>query len=159
MQVTNAIMASLLLAGCAKGVADEQRHYKDAIEAVTAANAAKDQAMIARDPQALASFYTDDYQIIDSRADTHDKKSQVDFMTGSVELSNVSSDQVRVEMLAPDVALVTGRMTGRYRMEGKESAFVERYTSLWVKKGGRWRVKHEHGSIKPDEAAETAKDA
>lgn len=151
MRIATAIMGSLLLAGCAKAVADKPQDPQAAIKAVTAANSAKDRAMIAREPQALANFYTEDYRVIDSQADVHGKKNQVDFMTRSVELLQADSDQVKVEMLAPDAALVTGRMTGRYRMDGKESDFVERYTGVWVKQGDDWRVKHEHGSMQPDQ--------
>lgn len=56
----------------------------------------------------------------------------LDFMTTSVELLRAESDQVEVDMLAPDTALVTGRMTGSYRSDGEESDFVERYTGVWV---------------------------
>lgn len=150
MRIISAIIASMLLAGCTKA-ADKSHDQKAVIDAVTAANFAKDRAMIRRDPQALASFYTEDYQVIDSQADVHGKENQVDFMTRSVELLNAGSDQVKVEVLSPDAALVTGRMTGRYRMDGKETNFVERYTGIWVRQGDRWRVKHEHGSMQPDE--------
>ena len=152
MRVATVLMGSLLLAACGSAVADKPENRTGAIEAVTAANAAKDRAMIARDADALAGFYTDDYQVIDARAGIHDKKNQVDFMTNSVELLEARSDQVKVEMLAPDAALVTGRLTGRYRMDGKESDFVERYTGVWVKQGQGWRVKHEHGSMLPEQA-------
>jgi hypothetical protein len=50
-------------------------------------------------------------------------------------------------MLAPDAALVTGRLTGRYRMDKRESDFVELYTGVWVRQGETWRVRHEHGSL------------
>jgi ketosteroid isomerase-like protein len=151
MRATTVMMGALLLSACGAATADRAQDEKAAIAAVTAANAAKDQAMIARDPAALARFYTEDYQVIDARAEVHGKKNQVDFMTRSVELIAAQSDEVKVDMLAADAALVTGRMTGRYRMDGKESSFVERYTGLWVKQGRDWRVKHEHGSMQPDE--------
>lgn len=151
MRVATMLTGLLLLAACGMASADKPEDQKAAIEAVTAANAAKDQAMIARDAEALASFYTDDYQVIDGQAGIHDKKNQVDFMTNSVELLKAESDQVKVDMLAPDTALLTGRMTGRYRMDGKETDFVERYTGVWVRQGRDWRVKHEHGSMQPEQ--------
>jgi ketosteroid isomerase-like protein len=52
-------------------------------------------------------------------------------------------------MLGPDAALLTGRFKGRYRMGGKEADFTERYTSVWVREGKDWRVKHEHASLVP----------
>ncbi|HEU4497971.1 MAG TPA: DUF4440 domain-containing protein, partial [Sphingomicrobium sp.] len=56
-----------------------------------------------------------------------------------------------VAMLGPDAALVTGRFIGRYRYKGTETDFTERYTSIWVRDGERWRVMHEHTSIQPAE--------
>jgi hypothetical protein len=52
-------------------------------------------------------------------------------------------------MLAPDAALVTGRLTGRYRMDKRESDFVELHTGVRVRQGDTWRVRHEHGSLVP----------
>ena len=117
--------------------------------AVIAANAAKDEAMIARDAARLARFYTDDYSLIDDDAGVHGKSDQVRFMTREVELLRARSDDVQVTMLAPDAALVTGRLTGRYRMDKKESDFIERYSGVWVRQGRDWRVRHEHGSLVP----------
>ena len=122
---------------------------KESPKDVLAANAAKDEAMIARDPERLARFYTNDYLLIDDDAALHDKPDQVQFMTQNVELLKARSDDVKVTMLAPGAALVTGRLTGRYRMDGKESDFTERYTGVWLREDGRWRVKHEHGSLVP----------
>jgi hypothetical protein len=54
--------APLMLAvtsGCGEAASDRTTD-KAAVEAVKAANTAKDQAMIARDSARLASFYTDD---------------------------------------------------------------------------------------------------
>jgi hypothetical protein len=70
-------------------------------------------------------------------------------MTQSVELLRAVSDDVQVTMLSPDVALLTGRRTGRYRMDNKEADFVERYTGVWLRQGKDWHVKHEHGSMEP----------
>ena len=147
MRLAIVIAGSLLPAACGAAVADKPEDAKAAVAAVTAANAAKDHAMIARDREALAAFYAEDYRVIDGRAEIHDKKNQVDFMTDSVELLRADSDQVQVELLSPGTALVTGRLTGRYRIDGKESDFVERYTGLWVEQDGKWRVKHEHASM------------
>lgn len=142
------MLAFILLSGCGEAAADRTSD-KAAVEAVKAANAAKDQAMIARDAARLASFYTDDYRLIDQEAKVHDKRDQVQFMTENVELLNAVSDDVQVTMLSPNVALLTGRMTGRYRLGNKEADFVERYTGVWLRQGKDWQVKHEHGSTEP----------
>lgn len=138
-------LALMLAAGCSQGSPDEAQ--AEAMREVTAANAAKDEAMIRRDAAALGAFYTDDYRIIDDDGVVHGRANQIEFMTTSVQLLEARSDEVEVRMLAPEVALVTGRMTGRYRTGRREQDFVERYTGVWVREGGRWRVRHEHASM------------
>jgi ketosteroid isomerase-like protein len=102
-------LALKLLSSCVEAASDRTPD-KAAVEAVKAANAAKDKAMIARDAARLASFYTNDYRIIDQEAKVHDKRNQVQFMTQNVELLKAVSDDVQVTMLSPDVALLTGRI-------------------------------------------------
>ena len=138
------IAAFLLTSGC-----DRAQNGQAGADAVRAANAAKDKAMIARDAARLGQFYTDDYLLIDDDAQVHDKADQVRFMTENVELLSARSDDVQVTMLSPDAALVTGRLAGRYRMDDRESDYTERYTGVWLRQGQEWRVKHEHGSLVP----------
>lgn len=114
-----------------------------------AANAQYDRALINGDAAALNRYYTDDFQIIDDEGAVHDKQNQVKFMTEEVDLLDARGDDVKVTMLGPDSALVTGRFLGRYRYKGKEEDFTERYSSVWVRKGGQWRVRHEHSSTLP----------
>ena len=139
------MIALALIAGCAEARRDEG----PAKAAVIAANAAKDEAMIARDATRLARFYADEHSLIDDDAGVHGKSDQVRFTTQEVELLRARSDDVQVTMLAPDAALVTGRLTGRYRMGKKESDFIERYSGVWVRQGRDWQVRHEHGSLVP----------
>ena len=116
---------------------------------LSAANAAYDKALIAGDAVALEQVYTDDFQIIDDEAKVRGKQDQIRFMTEEVDLLEAQSDGVDGTMLGPDAALVTGSMTGRYRYQGKEDDFVERYTGVWVDQGGEWKMRHEHSSIVP----------
>ena len=71
-------------------------------------------------------------------------------MTTKVDLLDAKSDDIKVTPLGPDAALITGRFTGRYRMDGKENDFTERYTSIWQRTEGDWKVRHEHASLLPE---------
>lgn len=139
------IAAALLLAGCSIEGPDRAAMERE----IGAANAAYDQALIAGDAKALNRTYTDDFKIIDDDANVSDKRSQVRFMTEQLDLIEAHSDDVKVTPLGKDAALVTGRFTGRYRMDGAENSFTERYTSIWVRDGDQWRIKHEHSSLVP----------
>ena len=145
MRALKLTVAMGLLAACTR-----QPAAQDNAEAqLRAANAQYDQALIAGDAAALNRHYTDDFQIIDDDGAVHDKKGQVQFMTQEVDLLNARGDDVKVTMLGPDSALVTGRLTGRFRYKGQEEDFTERYTSVWVRRDGQWRVRHEHSSLVP----------
>jgi ketosteroid isomerase-like protein len=139
------LLAVLAIAACAEAPPDQAAAQK----ALLAANNDYDRALIAGDAPALGRVYVDDFQIIDDDADLHGKRDQIELMTRTVDLLQARSDQVRVTMLGPDAALLTGRLVGRYRMDGREADFTERYTSIWVRDGEHWRLRHEHSSIVP----------
>ena len=120
------------------------------------ANAAYDRALIAGDAAALGNIYAEDFTIIDDDGAIHGKQDQIAFMTTKVDLLDARSDDIKVTPLGPDAALVTGRFTGSYRMDGKENAFTERYTSVWVRKDGAWKVRHEHASLLPNRGQQPA---
>jgi ketosteroid isomerase-like protein len=67
-------------------------------------------------------------------------------VTRSIDLLDAESADVEVEMLSKNAALITGRMSGRYRSGGTEKTFTQRYTSIWVTEDSNWRVRHEHSS-------------
>jgi len=121
-----------------------------------AANAAYDAALIAGNSAALDKFFTDDFQIIDDDANLRGRQEQIRTMTEVIDLIEARSDDVRITPLGPDAALMTGRFTGRYRVAGKENTFTERYTSVWVRQGGEWKVRHERASLVPKPEATPA---
>ena len=146
MRRTVLVIMLAALAACS----DEGAGTTDASTAeLQAANAAYDRALVAGDAAALARIYTDDFTIIDDDGAIHDKQNQIDFMTTKVDLLEAQGDEIQVTPLGADAALVTGRFRGRYRMDGKENKFTERYTSVWVRDGGEWKVRHEHASLVP----------
>ncbi len=152
MRAIHYLVPLLVLAACQKPAPDEAA----ARQGLLAANASYDKALVDGDAAALERFYTDDFSIIDDDAGIHGKREQIDFMTKTVDLLDAKSDGVRVTMLGPDSAMLTGRFVGRYRMDGKEAAFTERYTSVWVREGEAWRVRHEHASLVPQPATPEA---
>ena len=115
------------------------------------ANAEYDRALISGDAAALTNIYTEDFSFVGDRAEQRNKAEQISYMTdGSLRLLSAASDQIAVTPLGRDHALLTGRFRGRYRAGGREADFVERYTSVWVRHGSRWRLRHEHSSLVPE---------
>ena len=146
MRALTLVVATGLLAACNQH-STQQDNPEDQL---IAANARYDQALVAGDAAALNRYYTDDFQRFGNDGAVHDKKDQLRFMTEEVDLLNARGDDLKVTMLGPDSALVTGRIAGRYRYKGNEENFTERYTSVWTRKDGQWRVRHEHASLLPE---------
>lgn len=145
MRRTGLVIMLAGLAACSGAVDTGEPSTAD----LQAANAAYDRALIAGDAVAIAGFYTDDFTIIDDDANLRGKPEQVRTMTEVIDLLEARSDDVQITPLGADAALLTGRFTGRYRAGGEENTFAERYTSVWVRKGGEWKVRHEHASLAP----------
>ena len=59
----------------------------------------------------------------------------------SFTLESVSHNELRVRVLgsARDVAVVTGSRHAKGRREGEAFNLQNRYTEVWVKRGGRWQ--------------------
>ena len=143
MRIFASIATLALLTSCQSG---EQSSAK---AAVRAANAEYDRALVDGDAVALDRFYTDDFKRSGNDGQVHGKQDQIAFISSEIDLLEARSDEVAVTMLGPDAALVTGRISGRYRYQGKVDDFTERYTSVWLRQDGRWRVRHEHASLVP----------
>lgn len=63
---------------------------------------------------------------------------------GKLESSSISRRDIRVDFVAKNVAVVTGMDNWTSRMNGKDMGGVSRFTIVFRKKGGKWRVIHEH---------------
>ena len=151
MRVPALIAALVLLSACEDGGSNRA----SAEPALRAAHAQHEKALVAGDAAALNRVYANDYRIIDYEAKIGDKQQQIGMMTKEADLLHGRSDELRISMLGQDHALITSRFTGRYRYQGEEHDFIERVSSLWVRDGENWRLKHEHMSMQP-QVTETA---
>ncbi len=139
------IVASIGLAGCAHVGGPPGG---DVESALLAANASYDRALIDGDAAALDRLYAPDFVFVGDRAELRGKAAQIAHMTaGSIDLLDARSDEIAIARLGPDAALLTGRFRGRYRDGPREIGFVERYSSVWVRQTGTWRLRHEHSSF------------
>jgi ketosteroid isomerase-like protein len=142
MRATASLICLLFLASCGDGQPGESA----ITNVLVTTNAAKDSAMVEGDAAALETFYTADYQLIDTDGKVHRKRDRVEQLTSSIDVLAAKSADVQVRILSKNAALVTGRLNGRYRRGGREQNFAERYTRIWVTEDSQWRLRHEHSS-------------
>ncbi|MCA1625288.1 MAG: nuclear transport factor 2 family protein [Acidobacteria bacterium] len=66
--------------------------------------------------------------------------------SGDFKLESGQSDDVKVRIYK-NAAVMTGRFTAKGSFRGKNIEIRERYTAVWVKKKGRWRLVAEQGNL------------
>ena len=61
-------------------------------------------------------------------------------------LESGKSDDVKVRVYG-NTAVMTGRFTAKGKFRDKSIDIRERYTAVWVKREGRWRLVAEQGNL------------
>lgn len=138
-------LAALALAGC--GAAGAPADRSEAERSLREANAAYDRAIVTADPAALDALLADDYQYVTPEGAVRDKATQIATLTsGRTQVMSAGSEEVAVRWIG-DEALVVGRFPARVTMGGRSFALDQRYSALWSRQDGRWRLRHEHASM------------
>jgi uncharacterized protein (TIGR02246 family) len=137
------LVASAVLTGCGMDRSDAERELRDA-------NARYDRAIIDGDAAALGDLLADDYVYVTAEGGIESKAQQIARLTAPhFRLRSAGSQDVTVRWIG-DAALVIGRFPGEVQAGGSSLRFNERYSSLWTREDGRWRLRHEHASLIPE---------
>lgn len=141
-----AFAAALTLAACVPAGGPGS---PEAEQAVREANARYDRAIVAGDRAALEQILADDYVYLTAEGEVRDRAATISqHAAGRVRVESPGSEEVAIRWLG-DHALVTGRFRGRLTMGESSAPLDERYSSVWAKQEGRWRLRHEHASPIP----------
>ena len=73
-----------------------------------------------------------------------------DFRSGRRKMHTLKHDDIRLHVYGNTVVL-TGRSTSTYEYKGKEAVGARRYTSVYVKQDGAWRLVVHHVTPAPNE--------
>ncbi|HKV35093.1 MAG TPA: nuclear transport factor 2 family protein [Pyrinomonadaceae bacterium] len=111
------------------------------------ANREYDEALVRGDVTILERLYSEEFVYTTPDGEVRDKAQQLAFMrTGDLRLESGQSDDVRVRIYG-NTAVMTGRFTATGKFRDKSIDIRERYTAVWVKKAGRWRLVAEQGNL------------
>lgn len=111
------------------------------------ANRKYDAALLGANARALGDLYADDFRYFGPKDVVRNKSAQIAALTsGAVDLIDGRSSEVDIRIYGT-TAVVTGKFAGRVRVSGREFAFTERYSTVWVRQRGEWRLVLEHGSV------------
>ena len=105
------------------------------------------QAQIGADASALDRIYADDFIGVGPSGTVRTKKQVIsDFTSGTLKFQSITTDEVQVRVYE-NTAVETGLSTMNGKDKGKAVPRNTRFTRVWVKQQGRWRLVANHYSI------------
>ena len=146
LRCIQAFAAALALAACGSSAGPGTPEAESALREV---NARYDRAIVAGDRAALEQILADDYVYVTAHGEIRNRAATIAHHTsGEARVASQGSEEVTVRWLG-DHALVVGRFRARVTIGGNTFPVDERYSSIWARQGGRWRLRHEHASEAP----------
>jgi len=98
------------------------------------------QAYPKRESAVLDRILADDLTVINPDGSTGDKAGEIGGLrSGKLKLESVINDEIKVRVFG-ETAVVTGRATIRGQIDEQDIHDQNRYTSVFVKRRGRWQV-------------------
>jgi ketosteroid isomerase-like protein len=144
------LMTILLLTAAPIALAQEQSARRDQRRSVEQVIRQLDheriQAQIGADAVALDRIYANDFIGIGPSGTVRTKPQVIsDFTSGDLKFQSITTDDVRVRVYG-NTAVETGRSIMSGQDKGKTVPPDNRFTRVWVKQQGRWRLVANHYS-------------
>jgi ketosteroid isomerase-like protein len=144
------VMTILLLTAAPIALAQEQSARRDQRRSVEQVIRKLDheriQAQIGADAVALDRIYANDFIGIGPSGTVRTKPQVIsDFTSGDLKFQSITTDDVRVRVYG-NTAVETGRSIMSGQDKGKTVPRDNRFTRVWVKQQGRWRLVANHYS-------------
>ena len=144
------VLAVLVLTAASIALGQEQSARRDLRRSVGQAIRQIDhervQAQIGADAAALNRIYADDFIGIGPSGTVRTKAQVIaDFTSGDLKFQSITTDDVRVRVYG-NTAVETGRSTMIGQDRGKAVPRDNRFTRVWIKQVGRWRLVSNHYS-------------
>jgi ketosteroid isomerase-like protein len=144
------VLAVLVLTAASIALAQQQSARRDLRRSVEQAIRQVDhervQAQIGADAAALNRIYADDFIGIGPSGAVRTKAQVIaDFTSGDLKFQSITTDDVRVRVYG-NTAVETGRSTMIGQDGGKAVPRDNRFTRVWIKQFGHWRLVSNHYS-------------
>jgi uncharacterized protein (TIGR02246 family) len=146
------IAAALVLAGTPVALGQKQSASRDQRSSVEQTIRQLDkeriQAQIDANAQALDRIYADDFIGVGPSGTVRTKPQVIsDFTSGDLKFQSITTDEVHVRVYK-DTVVETGLSTMVGQDKGKTVPQDTRFTRVWVKQKGRWRLVANHYSLR-----------
>src|ERR1700745_1765286 len=145
-------IAVLVLTAAPMGVGQEQSargsHQTSVEEVIRKLDNERIQAQIHADATALDRIYADDFIGVGPSGTVRTKPQVIsDFTSGELKFQSITTDEVQVRVYE-NTAVETGLSTMVGQDKGKAVPRDTRFTRVWVKQQGRWRLVANHYSLR-----------
>ena len=146
------VIAALVLTAVPIALGQQQsarREQRGSVEqAIRQVDNERIQAQIHADAAALDRIYADDFIGVGPSGTVRTKPQVIsDFTSGNLKFQSITTDDVQVRVYR-DTAVETGLSTMVGQDKGKAVPRDTRFTRVWVKQRGRWRLVANHYSIR-----------
>jgi ketosteroid isomerase-like protein len=139
------MMGGLLVLAAVFAPAQAQSQ-RGVVEEIRKVDRERIQAQVNADRVALDRIYADDFIGIGPSGTLRTKKEVLsDFSSGSLKFQSITTDDVRIRVYG-NAAVETGLSTMKGQDAGKVVPQENRFTRVWIKQGGRWRLVSNHYS-------------
>jgi ketosteroid isomerase-like protein len=106
-----------------------------------------DEALVRGDIAALDLIFGDEFIYTSTSGEVVNKRQQLELVrSGLMKIASGVSDDLQVRLYG-NVALVLGSFKARGQFKGQAFDSTERYTSVWIKRGRRWQLIAEQGTL------------
>jgi ketosteroid isomerase-like protein len=143
----NLMMGSLLLIAAVSAHAQPRNQSpRGVVEEIRKADRERIQAQVHADAVALNRIYADDFIGVGPSGTVRTKKDVLaDFTSGSLKFQSITTDEVRIRVYG-NTAVETGLSTMKGQDADKVVPEENRFTRVWIKQRGRWRLVANHYS-------------
>ena len=136
---------SIALAQRQSAKRDQRRNVEQAIRRL---DKERIQAQVHADAEALDRIYADDFIGVGPSGTVRTKPQVIaDFTSHDLKFQSITTEEVQVRVYG-NTAVETGRSTMTGQDKGKDVPRDTRFTRVWVKQQGRWRLVANHYSIR-----------
>lgn len=136
----------LAITSCGDATGDNTTDDNAAVS-LRALNAAYDRALLDADSVSLDSIYHPDFTYLGPDGVMRSRREQIaTLMSGDVDVIEGKSDSVDVRLYG-STAILLGQFIGRAQVGPEQFAFRERYSTVWLRESGQWRLLVEHGTV------------
>jgi len=146
------VLAVMMLAAATITVGQKQRGHSDqdsiVVQAIKRIDGERIEAQIHADAAALNRIYANDFIGVGPSGTVRTKPQVIaDFTSGNLKFQSITTDEVEVRVYG-NTAVETGISTMTGQDKGKDVPRDTRFTRVWVKQNGSWRIVANHYSVR-----------